>query len=162
MFPFLADRNLIVTTMVLSEPQIVVVSLFMVTQCEGAFVSLLAWCPIWAGVWMGPCPGWGQRQSQATSGMGAVSAVGRSEARHCSLSADLTSHFAFLSLLNGVKMLMLFGTFSGWRSSSKLGLTQWNRNLDVCVLFYLSFPCPLLSGCERYLSTQNPWLLLYL
>lgn len=44
---------------------------------------------------MGPGPGQGPGWSQATPGKGTVSAVGRSEARHCSFSAGLTSHFAF-------------------------------------------------------------------
>lgn len=44
---------------------------------------------------MGPGLGWGPGWSQARPGKGTVSAVGQSEARHCSLSAGLTSHFAF-------------------------------------------------------------------
>lgn len=41
MFPFLTDRNLSLTMMVLSKLLLRVVSLFMVIKCEGAFMSSL-------------------------------------------------------------------------------------------------------------------------
>lgn len=118
--------------------------------------------PMWAAVWMrlDTDLGWDRLGSHQGSEHSVCYWLEKSLALQ-PLCVALTRHLAFF-LLIGIKVLMLFWTFSRWRSSSKIRLTQWHGNFILLSIWYVVPLPPSLYLWKVSLSIQNPWLLLCL